>query len=1077
MQASQRGTYHLATRLTVTLVLLLGPVFFSLWPFWSLNYGKELLFRFLAVMLVLFFAAGSISRGSLRLDLCSLGKPLKLPLLLVLLSSALATVRGGAPFEARATFLDVVLGFLFALILAEAFRKRTVKPLSLLFIIILTGLVNAGMAIAQSFGWDVIFAVPIEEVGESLVSGRRKVMGFLGNPVFVSEYISATLPYVLAVVLIGKSWVKKVAMGVVLAFLVVAVLVTMTRAPAISVILGFGVFLCLLKIVAGRTPRLRKEKLTVGFVFLAVVLIYVGVFAEYAGVLERYSERGSFDRRLSMWSNTKAMIEESPTLGHGLGSFKYLYLDFQVQQNLKKMRHSPPEEVRISPKGGLIHAHNEYLQLAAETGAIGLFCFALLVVSVFRLGITSLRQALRSRKDASANDECIIVVSALTSLAIILINALTGFPFHIAPTATLGLTAVAFVIGPSMRLRNSSLPRQDSQSPGRIARTPGRLARSLLTLAVFAGATWALMSPIKAFIADYHGYVGDRLRKAGSTEQAVHRYAFASALRPDDGRLLFKMALSLSTMGNLQRAQALYEASRRTYNVPVLLVSSSENSLRLGNVFEAIQGFSRAYAYTQMNRYNRRLGEIYLKLGQSFATDGRFGLALGCLDEAQKLVPSVRVLKLIARVQEQRGTMRDAVRTLTEILKMDELEIETAFRLGEYYESQRDLFLARHFFEMVRELDPGFRGVRNRILSLSFQLLQREDIPAWERSKDLYLMAKLFLNYGQHQRAQEIFNRVRTMGVNVPQACYFRGESLEKLGMLDEAERDYKEAFLQDSYDARPLVNLLRLYDANDDEEGIEWIVQKVKNLKPEYEIEKAFAIGGASRDMPSSPGGVSGGILRGISIDEFSVQWEKTVALTVVWDLAPLAGQRQHSMELLQDMGSQILRYGRRIVLVKDVTNLIRGSSIFKMTEGGPRVIPPGAKSSPSPGPQIVILKTSDSILRAVSYSERLPVDPNSGYMLFYGIWTSEPGAYVGKEFYDQNGRRLFFNRNRGNKHECEWEYSLEYFTTPQEARSVVIFLVLEHASAGAWFDKMVLAPIPGITDIGMWGDIRAAQ
>ncbi len=1075
MQLFQRDTYHLATRLTVTLVLLLGPVFFSLWPFWSLNYGKELLFRFLAVMLASFFVAGSISRGSLRLELASLGKPLRLPLLLVLLSLALALVRGGALFEARATFLDVALGFLFALIVAEAFRKRTVKPLSVLFVLIFAGVVNAGMAIAQSFGWDVVFAVPIEEVGESLVAGRRKVMGFLGNPVFVSEYISATVPFVLAVLLIGRSRVKKVAMGVVLAFLVVALLVTMTRAPAISTILGFGVFLGLLTIAAGRTPHLRKEKLTVGLVFLAVVLIYVGVFAKYAGVLERYSERGSFDRRLSMWSNTKAMIEESPVLGHGLGAFKYRYLDFQVQQNLKKMQHSPPEQVRISPKGGLAHAHNEYLQMAAETGAIGLFCFAFLMVSVFRFGITSLRRALRNKNDASANDECIIVVSALTSLAIILVNGLTSFPFHIAPTATLGLTAVAFVIGPSMRLRNSSLTRQGSGSPVRIVRTPGRPARLLLTLAVFAGAIWALMSPIKALIADYHGCVGDRLRKAGSTEQAFHRYGFAAALQPDDGRLLFKMGLCLSTTGKLEDAQALYKASRLTYNVPVLLVSSSENSLRLGYVFEAIRGFSRAYAYTQMNRYNRRLGEIYLRLGQSFAESGRFDLALGCLNEARELAPSVRVLKLIAEVQGQRGTKHDAARTLTEIIEMDEFEIEAVFRLGEYYESQGDLFLARKCFERVRRLDPGFRGVGDRILSLSLELSKKEDVPAWERSKDLYLMGKLFLNYGQHHQAQEMFKRARKMGVNVPQAYYFRGESLERLGTLDEAEREYREAFLLDSHDARPLVNLLRLYDANDDEEGIEWVLQNVKNFKPEYELKKVFLMRCVSSDMPYLPGNVSRGILRGISIDELSVQWEKNVALTVVWDLQPLPGLGQCSVELLQDLGGQVLRCGGRLVLVKDTANLVRGRGAFRMTEGAPLLAGPEPKSGPSSGPEAFILNTDASVSRAVGYSERMPVDSSNGYILFYGIWASKSGAYVGKEFYDQNGRKLFFNRNRSNERECEWEYFLEYFTPPQQARFVVLFLVLEQAWADAWFDKIVLAPIPWVPDIGMRGDIRS--
>ena len=142
-QQPNKDRFCVATRLTVTLVLFLGPVFFSLWPFWSLNYGKELLFQFLAMMLVTFFIAGAIAGGAWRSDLTSLGKPLRLPLLLMLASFVLAIVLGDAPFEARTTFLDVILGFLFALILAQAFRERAIKPVPVLLVVILGAVLNA----------------------------------------------------------------------------------------------------------------------------------------------------------------------------------------------------------------------------------------------------------------------------------------------------------------------------------------------------------------------------------------------------------------------------------------------------------------------------------------------------------------------------------------------------------------------------------------------------------------------------------------------------------------------------------------------------------------------------------------------------------------------------------------------------------------------------------------------------------------------------------------------------------------------------------------------------------------------
>ena len=1074
----QAGTniFEQATSRLIMLILLLGPVFFSLWPFWSLNYGKELLFEFLSVLLVSFFIAGSITRGSLRSDLASVGKPIRVPLVLVLTILVLATVRGAAPVEARRTLFDVVLGIAFMLVLADSFRRETLRPRQVLLIVLATGIANAVMVLAQSMGWDPIFVVPLEDVGQVMVSGRRKVMGFLGNPVFVSEYISVLVPFALALLLIARSKINKILLGLVLGLFVLAALLTMSRAPAISIVVGFGVFLLLLTIVTGRRPRLQKEKLTVKIVFLIVALMYALIFTNYADVLDRYSEQGSFDRRLSIWSNTEAMVRQSPILGHGLGSFKYLYLDFQTQENLKKMRAAPPQQIRTSPRGGLVHAHNEYLQIAAETGAIGLFSFVFFLVSVFGLGIVTLRRALIREVDDKTREQCVIGVAALTCIATILTNALTAFPFHIAPTATVGLTATAMIMGLSLRMRASA---SRLAEPARHRKPSGRslrVARLVGVAAVLAAAVWVCLVPVRAFIVDYQGYVGDSLRKAGATERALGRYMFASSLDPADGRLLYKIGLCFSTRGKFKPAQVAYDRARLTYNVPVLLVSSAENELRLGHPFDAIGGFERAFAYTRMDRYRQRIADIYYELGKVYARQGRLDLALGCLEESRRLVKTERVLKLIADVQEQRGTDADAVRTMTEILRMDRFEIETAFKLAEHYEKQNDLLRARRYFRIVSELDPNFRGVRGRIASVSLKLSQRADVPPLERCKDLYLTGKLYLECGQYEKASKLFESVTRLSTDMPQVHYFLGMSLEKRGMLEQAQKEYRCAFSQNQSDARPLARLLGIFTAANDRKGMRWVAQEVDAFKPQYDLDKSFAPLGTALFMPPNGSSIPHGTLRGVSIDKLSVWWEDRAALTIVWDALPLTGPGQETLRLLHADEGQILVHGRRFVLCKEVENVISGRGDFSMSEGAPQLAGPGPKPSPWPGPEAVFMRTNERARRAVSYSKRLPVDPHMSYILFYRVWASDTGAYAGKEFYDENGRRLFFNRYRPNERECHWEYSIDYFTPPERARHMTVFLALEGPSAVAWFDEILLAPIPVISDIGVPQDTFSA-
>ncbi|MBN1593094.1 MAG: O-antigen ligase family protein [Candidatus Coatesbacteria bacterium] len=1066
----RRSVFRNAARLLILLILLLGPIFFSLWPFWSLNYAKELLFQFIVILLSAFFIADEITKRTRLSELSAIGKPLRLPLALMFAATVQAMIFSGGKFEAGMTFLDILLGFMFTIILIRFLKDGMLKPVPLMFIVILCGVLNSIMAIVQSFGWDFIFGVPVEEVGESAVSARRKVMGFLGNPVFVSEYISAVVPLTLAYILILKSRFRKIVSGLVLVLLIVGVLITMTRAPAIATVIGFGVFTGLLSIVAKGTTRLRKQKLVVGSILLIIVLIYAGAFLKYSAVLDRYAEQASFDRRLSMWANAKAMMWDSPVLGNGLAAFKYLYLDYQVERNLEQARSSGAEKIRVSPRGGLAHAHNEYLHIASEMGAVGIFTLVFLILSVFVFGIRSLRHALKRYKGEQVDNEVTIAVSAMTSIAITLTNAISAFPFHIAPTATLALASFALVLASPARIKSAATEPPAKDEPlQRNAQGRFRIVRIVLVTLTFAVAIWALIIPLKAFMADYHGFIGDALRKTGFNDRALSRYLYASSLTPTDGRLLYKIGLTLSTMGEPEQARAAFMRSQETYNVPALLVSASENALRLGRVFEAIRGFARAQAYTQLQRYNDHLSKIYLGLSEQFTDQGRFDLAIGCLEEARALAPSVQILKQIAEVQDKRGTLNDAAQTRIEILDMDRFEIESAFKLGEYYESQGNLLDARKFFEITRRLDPDYRDVGGRIISLILKLSSRANAAPADRARDLYLTGKLALEYGQPKRAVELLGEVASMGVNEPQAHYFIGKAMEKEGNKTEARLQYREAFSLDPHDARPLIELIEIADSSENSEDIEWVQDRVKNFKPKYQLNKSFATDGPGPNFPGPQTESHRETLRGISLDEFSIQWEDDISMTILWESLPLKGVGQDTVEYFKAARSDVLKFDQRFVVVKHISNLIKRRDAFTQREGMPSLMPPGEMSGAKAGPTAQILRTGDGALRAVCYSDRIPIDSDSDYILFYKVWSSSSGAYLGKAFYDQNGERLLYNRNRSNYKVLEWENNLDYFTPPEGAWFIMIFLALEHSDSGALFDQIVLTPIPRIADIRM--------
>ncbi|MDD4910351.1 MAG: O-antigen ligase family protein [Candidatus Omnitrophica bacterium] len=122
-------------------------------------------------------------------------------------------------------------------------------------------------------------------------------------------------------------------------------------------------------------------------VFLVLVLI-VGTAAFFLsgntylqarlkGMFE-LTDAGSMDRRL-IWQGCLKMILSKPWMGIGLGTFMFNFRRF----------------VDYPYGHGIPYAHNCYLQIAAETGVIGLASFLLILLVFFYYGIRFLKKGRR----------------------------------------------------------------------------------------------------------------------------------------------------------------------------------------------------------------------------------------------------------------------------------------------------------------------------------------------------------------------------------------------------------------------------------------------------------------------------------------------------------------------------------------------------------------------------------------------------------------------------------------------------------------------------------------------------------
>jgi O-antigen ligase len=173
-------------------------------------------------------------------------------------------------------------------------------------------------------------------------------------------------------------------------------------------VLCLGAGLAVAAALAPRGAAGRNGRRTVGALALLVLL-----YSAYAGigpVVERFAElpRGSTHVRTALWRDTLGVVRDFPLAGAGAGTFETVFPAY---------RHHLRDQATYS------HAHQDYLQLAAEGGLVAVL---LALLAAVRFGGV-LRTAL-----ARATGRPRLALAALTGgLAAVLLHATLDFPLHI----------------------------------------------------------------------------------------------------------------------------------------------------------------------------------------------------------------------------------------------------------------------------------------------------------------------------------------------------------------------------------------------------------------------------------------------------------------------------------------------------------------------------------------------------------------------------------------------------------------------------------------------------------------------
>lgn len=226
---------------------------------------------------------------------------------------------------------------------------------------------------------------------ESPLSKTTRVYSYLGNPNLLAGYLLPAVALSLVAIFAWRGWVAK-ALALTMFFVnTTCFILTFSRGGWIGLLVAIFVLLVLLmywwSLQLPAFWRTWSLPILLGSMSLLLVIAVLFVEPVRDRVLSIFAGRGdsSNNFRINVWAAVIDMIRDRPILGIGPGNtaFNKIYPLYQ------------------RPRFNALSAYSIWLEIAVETGFIGLACFAWLLLVTFNQALLQLKRLrLRSSREA-----------------------------------------------------------------------------------------------------------------------------------------------------------------------------------------------------------------------------------------------------------------------------------------------------------------------------------------------------------------------------------------------------------------------------------------------------------------------------------------------------------------------------------------------------------------------------------------------------------------------------------------------------------------------------------------------------
>jgi len=422
-----------AIEISVIALVILIPIVFYPRCITVFSPAKELLAEILVLLALMFWGFRMINREEVKL----ISTPLNLPILSFISICLLSLIWSNSFFISLKELPLFLTGPLLYFIVTNNISDNRQISRILNILLIIGGLFGV-YGILQYNGIDFAFW--------SGNIGRQNVFGLFGNVNYFAEYMIVPLPLAISLFFTVQNRTHKILLLVGILAIGGSLIFTFTRGSYLAIGIS-SLFMFFLYLVS-QGKNFTKEHKKIFIIILALIILVTFLFAipnslnkpgtviskiEGRISISQLTKDTSLKRRIAIWKFTGMMIKDHPILGSGLGTFKYNSLSYQAKF------FDQGENRRLYPHGFADKAHNEYLQLWAELGIIGLGIFLWLIVSYFNYGIKFLKRIQNRYKQG-------MIIGLMGSIVAVLVDGIFGFPLHLPATIALFWLVLALTV-------------------------------------------------------------------------------------------------------------------------------------------------------------------------------------------------------------------------------------------------------------------------------------------------------------------------------------------------------------------------------------------------------------------------------------------------------------------------------------------------------------------------------------------------------------------------------------------------------------------------------------------------------